>query len=382
MRLLYICDSNTGGIAEYAIRQVRALTDLGADVTFLCRRSFEIRRLGQSTATPLLPDAGTRRESSASRLVMQIVDARVIAQIAANTARIGNFDGMLFACYREYFSPFWAPVLRRAAQSGLNIGTIAHDPVRDFVAGPRWWHRWSIRQGYSFVSKVFVHDHTPVDFGGPRPKQLTLHVIPHGPFEVSPPRLKRKALRQFYGINDSDIVFLAFGQIRDGKNLDLFLSAMARLPESVKLLVAGSGGAASQRSPDYYIRLSEHLMVSHRCIWDVRYIPDNETGDLFSVADYVLLTYSAKFHSASGVLNAAIGSHRKVLASSGPGPLKSVVERYRLGVFVEPDRDEAILQGARKLIESDLMPDWERYERENSWEENARRVIEAFSGKS
>lgn len=100
----------------------------------------------------------------------------------------------------------------------------------------------------------------------------------------------------------------------------------------------------------------------------------------------VLVTYSAKFRSASGVLNVAVSGRKPVLASSGAGPLKTVVGKYQLGVFVEPGDLEEILRGASKLVSSsatgkceyELHPDWERYERENSWEENARRVSQAF----
>jgi glycosyltransferase involved in cell wall biosynthesis len=180
-----------------------------------------------------------------------------------------------------------------------------------------------------------------------------------------------------------DVVFLAFGQIRDGKNLDLFLRAMPRLPENVKLLVAGKGDSGSSRPAAYYQKLAEELGVADRCRWDIRRIPDEEVGDIFAACDVVLVTYSAKFRSASGVLNAAVSARKPVLASSGPGPLKTVVEKYELGVFVKPDDAEEILRGASKLVPSsatgkcefELQPDWTRYERENSWEENARRVV-------
>ena len=102
--------------------------------------------------------------------------------------------------------------------------------------------------------------------------------------------------------------------------------------------------------------------------------------------DVVLVTYSAKFRSASGVLNAAVSARKPVLASSGSGPLKTVVEKYELGVFVKPDDFEEVLRGASKLVkisaagkcEFRLKPAWEKYELENSWEENARRIYKAF----
>ena len=131
--------------------------------------------------------------------------------------------------------------------------------------------------------------------------------------------------------------------------------------------------------PETYRQLAAELGVSDRCVFDFRYIPDEETGDLFASADAVLMTYSAKFRSASGVLNTAVTCRKPVLASSGAGPLKTAVEEYQLGVFVPPDDDAAILEGARRLITAPGQPDWDRYERENSWEENAKRVMQAMA---
>lgn len=251
--------------------------------------------------------------------------------------------------------------------------------MRDFVLGPLWWHRWSVRQAYSFVSHVFVHDETPVDFGGPKPPEIQIHLIPHGPYEVPAPEQERTAIRGGYGFSDADTVFLSFGQIRDGKNLDRFLRVLPSLPPHVKLLVAGAGGAASQRAPETYVRLAEDLGVAERCAWDLRYIPDSETGNVFAAADFLLLTYSAKFRSASGVLNTAVASRKPVLASSGGGPLKTVVEGYQLGCYVPPDDDAAILEGAKRLITTSPQPAWDRYLRQNSWEQNALRVISALT---
>lgn len=378
MHLLYLCDADSGGIAEYALRQVKVLEAQGAEVTFLCRSSFDVPRVRASEIRAILPSGGTGTGSAPIRLLRRIRDARAVAAIAVREAASGDFDGLLIACYSEYFSPFWSAIFQRAARKGLRIGTIAHDPVRDFVLGPLWWHKWSVRMAYSFVADIFVHDPTPVDFGGAQPAGIQVHVIPHGPYEVGAPHMGRDAMRVRYGFAERDRVFLSFGQIRDGKNLDRFLRVMKDLPEDVKLLVAGSGGGGSQRPPEAYRQLAAELGVSDRCVFDFRYIPDEETGDLFAAADAVLMTYSAKFRSASGVLNTAVTCRKPVLASSGAGPLKTAVQDYQLGVFVPPDDDAAIREGAQRLITEPAQPEWDRYERENSWEENAKRVIQAF----
>ena len=492
-KLLYVCEADSGGIMEYAIRQSAAIAREGVEVHFLCKPSFPVERLATGIVVQKFVESrvsSVQRRGLAGKIlrvlgmisdlrseakqVDQLVEKLLKDSSTRNSLPVTRHNlgeaevAVLFACYKEYFAPFWVGPLRRLAKKGIAIGTIAHDPVRDFVVGPVWWHRWSVRLGYSFVRDVFVHDDTPVDFGGKTPAGIRIHQIPHGPYEVAEPIIGREAMRKKLGFvttkdtkkhenegdksesgnseklkgsigeeaglcpgsragaafsnpstselaRDSentslirsadnpsslpatshsplatpaapDIVFLAFGQIRDGKNLDLFLRVMTRLPENVKLLVAGKGDSGSSRPPEFYQKLAEELGVAERCRWDIRRIPDEEVGDIFAACDVVLVTYSAKFRSASGVLNAAVSARKPVLASSGPGPLKTVVEKYHLGVFVKPDDAEEILRGATKLVkisatgkcEFGLKPAWEKYELENSWEENSRKVCKAF----
>jgi glycosyltransferase involved in cell wall biosynthesis len=444
-KLLYVCEADSGGIMEYAIRQSAAIVREGVELHFLCSESFPTERLARGilklkfhAVNP--PFWAVAKFPTMWRLAF---GQRIKSKQVCKIFREGDFDAVLFACYKEYFSPFWAGPLKKLARKGAVIGTIAHDPIRDFVVGPLWWHRWSVRQGYSFVRHVFVHDETPVDFGGKKPKKIEVHQIPHGPYEVAEPKIGRLEMRRRLGfssdlttedtestedavgpclnnpsgVSDSlassladmlvseshtrsasraslpvtshsplatpalpDVVFLAFGQIRDGKNLDLFLRAMTHLPENAKLLVAGKGESGSSRPVEYYQKLSEELGIAERCRWDIRKIPEEEVGDFFAACDVVLVTYSAQFRSASGVLNSAVSARKPVLASSGAGPLRKMVEKYQLGLFVEPDNEAEIIRGALKYLPNDftgkselrLNPTWVIYEKKNSWAENGK----------
>ena len=417
-KLLYACLSESGGVLDYAVYQAGALLKdaskrdgNGFELHFLCQNSFPVERLPAGIKVWEFEKSRESRVESRGllgkilRVLRMISDLRLEAKQVARLAhqlqhtsstrhelpstrhRSGPAEvAVLFDCYKEYFAPFWIWPLRRLAKKGVVMGTIAHDPVRDFVVGPLWWHRCSVRLGYSFVRHVFVHDDTPVDFGGKRPEGIAVHQIPFGAYPLSPPRGGREEVRNRFGFANSDIVFFAFGQIRDGKNLDLFLRAMTKLPENVKLLVAGKGHSGSSKPPEFYQDLAEELGVAERCRFEIRRIPDEEVGDLFNAIDFTLLTYSAKFRSMSAVLATALTARKPVLASSGLGPLKTMVEKYELGVFVKPDDPEEILRGATKLVPSsatgkcefELQPAWDKYEQENSWEENARRVRQAF----
>ena len=39
-KFLYVCEADSGGIMEYAIRQSAALVNQGVEVHFLCNESF------------------------------------------------------------------------------------------------------------------------------------------------------------------------------------------------------------------------------------------------------------------------------------------------------------------------------------------------------
>jgi glycosyltransferase involved in cell wall biosynthesis len=286
-------------------------------------------------------------------------------------------DALLLSTWGEYLAPIWAWRLRRLRRKGVRIGAVVHDPVRDFILGPRWFHDWSLREAVSFLDLVFVHGGES-EMSLPHQKYKTV-VIPHGPFPVEHGTSGSGMLRNRFGIPMNAFVVLSFGHIRDGKNLDLLLEAIADLPE-VWLLVAGREQSSGQRPVAYYQSLAKKLEVGDRCRWVNAYIPDDEIRSYFEAADVVAVTYSSDFRSASGVLNLNAQFEKPVLASSGPGPLKRTIEAYGLGQWVAPDSVDALKQGLVKLMHAGPVnhENWIRYASENSWEQNARTVWEAF----
>jgi glycosyltransferase involved in cell wall biosynthesis len=254
----------------------------------------------------------------------------------------------------------------------VKFGAIVHDPVRDYVVGPVWWHRRSIAEAYSFLREAFVHEEIQLDTVRPVPALRTT-VIPHGPFRFPGPTELREQVRKKLTLPEDSFILLSFGHIRDGKNLDITIRALPDLP-SVRLLVAGKEQSSSQKPIGYYQELARTLGVSGRCRWIHGHIPENEIGNLFVASDLTLLTYSKDFRSASGVLNAAARYRKPCLASSGGGNLRSVVERYHLGWFVVPDDLNALKAGVNQAIRDRINPQWDAYEADNSWQRNAQLV--------
>ena len=128
----------------------------------------------------------------------------------------------------------------------------------------------------------------------------------------------------------------------------------------------------------YYQNLAEQLGVSSRCKWVFNYVSEEDAANYFNSCDLVLLTYSSSFRSASGVLHVAARYRKPSIVSAGSGSLKSVVQKYNIGVWVEPDKPDSVVEGIHKCLRSPVTPEWNSYDQENSWEQNARIVNEAY----
>lgn len=373
--LLVFCTADHGGLADYAHAQAEALAARGHQVLLLVPPQFPDRAASYQRQNLPSPAHRIRR----FRWLQRFATATAIfTQQWALTRAIAATGAccVLFTSYSEYLAPLWAWRLRRWSRCGVRFAAVIHDPVRDYVVGPRWWHRLSIAQGYSFLDVAFVHSPIHLDTGLVRSKLSTV-VIPHGPFPYPASPSSQIDLRSRLRVPNQVYLLLSFGHIRDNKNLHLVLQALQHHP-SVWLLVAGPEATAGQRSSTQYQHLAEELGVADRCLWSVGYQDSGQVAEHFTIADAVLLTYSASFRSASGVMHLAAHYRKPVLASAGESALLDAVRDFRLGVVVPPDAAHTISDGIDALINRPCTPDWQEYEQLNSWERNARLVSQAL----
>jgi len=376
--ILYFSPFAKGGLAEYARCQAASLEQAGAKVTCLVAPSFiDGRASGFETVACLCdpPLAG------GSWLVRKI---KTICQITWNRYMLAweilrrRPDLVLLDSYLEYLAPFWVwPHWFLARLFGIRYAANLHDPVRNFVIGPAWWHKWSVRLAYLPLDFILVHDNLPESASVP--SRVRVVQVPHGLYDISGSGVNADEVRRSWGVKEGQTVFLAFGYVRDDKNLDLAMQALARVPGSF-LVVAGSVASGKDKPLAFYRELAKQLGVLDRCHFVEGFVPDEELGTYFIGTDIVLLTYAATFHSQSGVLNVAARARKKVLASSGPGPLIESVRKYQLGIAIEPDSLDAIITGMQQLLASAAVPHWEEYELAASWEANAQAVLRAAGG--
>lgn len=373
IRLLYFCPFATGGIAAYGHEQANALVKAGAEVVVITTTQFAERSDARYELVKAIKEKNSVARTRTARLISTCQAILARHDIVAEFTRREGFGYLLFAAYSEYLAPLWSWRFSRLSRDGVVVGAVVHDPVRDYVVGPAWWHKWSIRCGYSFVREAFVHDAIELETGGLL-SGLRISVIPQGLYHFPGPTRSRESMRERLGIPHQAKVLLSFGHIRDGKNLGLVLQMIKRFP-NVYLIVAGHEQSSRQKTAGYYQDLANSLGVHDRCRWLFKYIPDDEVANLFLASDLTVLAYGRQFHSASGVLNVSVAFRRPCLASGGEGNLKNVVRRYGLGVWVQPDDLDSLCTGLQKWLDCPPQAQWEDYEADHSWDKNAEIIL-------
>jgi len=371
-KILIFSPSSSGGIAEHTHYQATAFVKLGARVVCLVSPSFLKDRKTEYQKVSCLPDPeeGSSGISKKLRMVRRIIWSRYLLgwQIIKHRP-----DLILLDSYVEYLAPLWVdPHIVLSRILGFRYAANLHDPVRSYVIGPLWWHRLSVWLAYQPLDFVLVH-HELAD-RSIVPKGVKVVVAPHGLYDVNLGDFDAVKVRQEWGIQAEQKVFLSFGYVRDGKNLDLAIRALKEVPEAI-LVVAGTVASTKDKTFEDYRNLAKEMGVADRCRFFEGYLRDEELGKYFAGTDFVLLTYSSNFHSQSGVLNMAAKARKPVLASASPSSMMEAVSRYRLGVGVEPDSLEAIVEGMQKLVNEGVSSDWSGYQKAASWDVNAKAIL-------
>ncbi len=374
-KILLYCPFCKGGLSDYAHLQANALIDQGVQVEMLGSPLYPQRkdRRYQLRAELLEPEFSHLKKGafkSALYFFRHLFNFYLLQKIV----RKEKWSHVLLISYFEYLAPFWVPLLRNLSEKGVVFGAMVHEPIRDFVVGPLWWHRYCIRTAYSFIREAFEHENIALDTGGAQP-QSRVTLIPQGTFEFMLPKRSGQQVRESFVIPEEGKLLLAFGHLRNNKNLSLLIRALKKFPQ-LYLLIAGNSQSSRDHGADYYQQIALQEGVAPQCRWDIRHVPMEIASDYFAACDLVLLPYSASFLSASGVLSAAVGFRKPALVSAGDGCLKEILRDYAIGYWVEPDDLQALEGGLEKWLLNPRELNWDPYLQENSWEKNAAIVAE------
>lgn len=375
-RVLIFCAASNGGLAEHVYYQAKISHQLGCQVICLVPPEFLTgRELSFPVKRILFEMQPNRwRISVLRKMVFLYMLILNYFKLAVQIIRLRP-TVVLLDSYREYFAPLWAWAIRKAIRmSGAVCVANLHDPVRNYQIGNAWWHKWSVKCGYSFINVGLVHSTPPEE--ARIPSHLHVVEVPVGVYELQVPKHSIEDLRRLWGVENGQCVFLSFGFIRDNKNIDLLIRAVAEVPDAF-LVIAGRPQSAIDRPVEFYKNLAVQLGTENRCYFVEGFIEESQVSGYFYGCDYVALTYSSSFFSQSGVLNLAAAVRKAVLVSSAESPMLQAVRKYNLGEVIIPDSKEAIVKGMRRLIDKNADPDWTGYSAYAGWDRNVKELLKA-----
>ncbi len=154
-------------------------------------------------------------------------------------------------------------------------------------------------------------------------------------------RLRAEEAKRQLGIRESAHVHLFFGLIRPYKGLQVLLEAMAQLPESHALVVAGECYGSWRP----YAQTLDRLNLHDKVIVHNEFIDDKDVPVYFSAADDVVLPYIQA--SQSGVTALALHHQCKVIASN-VGDLATTIVPELTGRLVSPNDATALANSMSK----------------------------------
>jgi len=141
--------------------------------------------------------------------------------------------------------------------------------------------------------------------------------------------------------NKDDRVLLFFGYVRKYKGLDILLESMKELVQKdsrYRLLVVGE----FYDSPKEYTGFAESMGLSASVHFINKFIPNEEVGQYYRLADVVVLPYRSA--TQSGILNVAYGFRKPVIVTD-VGGLAEFVDHGKTGLIVKEADAQQIAEG-------------------------------------
>ena len=375
--ILIHCPNSHGVVPDQVHKQAEALHGLGIKVLVLSGAGYARTRTAEYPVLPCMAEGATTHNSGFfSRKVGKALQTvrnqlRFAWEVYRHRPALVLSGGHVDAQSPIWIWPHVLIVLLRRTVYATNL----HFSTREHIIGPKWWNRLSATLAFKPYRIGVAHKRLapPTKLPG----YIRTVEVPIGPEKTTPLHENPKLIRKKWNVPRGKKVFLAFGTIRNHKNLDLAIRALLDNPDAY-LVILGSVPSHKDRPMKYYEMLADDLGLSRRVHISEEFIPDEKRPSYFEAADFILLTYSAAYHSQASTLTTAVNTRRRVLASCGSSPMRDLIEHFGVGVFVPPDSSESVADGMATLLPGGLEePDWEGYEDYATWETNVTRLLEA-----
>lgn len=149
--------------------------------------------------------------------------------------------------------------------------------------------------------------------------------------------------------NDTDpVTILLFGHLKPYKGADILIEALANMPEGAlrktRLRIVGK----PQMDTEPLFAMARQLKVEDHIQWDLRFIGDDEIGQVFAESDITAMPY--REIDASGVLMVSLSVGRPIIATK-IGLFAEILEDGKHGYLVPMENPKELAIALTKLVE-------------------------------
>jgi glycosyltransferase involved in cell wall biosynthesis len=260
---------------------------------------------------------------------------------------IGRNQDLPFKISGIWFSPY----SRMEAESDE-----LKDRFQNFITKTRkkFVMRWALKNPQ--LDKIFIlnDEEMPKWLNKDVPRFFTLA----DPYFVYP-ALPDYSLRKTYNIPKDHLIFLQFGYMDERKNLENIVRAFNVLPsaqaEKSTLLLIG------KFKPGFRSTVENIKSGPYQMIVRDEFVSNEEMESSFAQSD-VILRMNIRFFGSSGIIGVA-AQHNKPVIASNTGVMAEIVEKYRLGMLVNPYAIDEIAAALSRFhsVEDSLHIDGSKY---------------------
>jgi glycosyltransferase involved in cell wall biosynthesis len=295
-------------------------------------------------------------EYEAKRLIFMHIDAFQYEVGRSAVRRLGvKLSGLLFLPFRKYYedgSTLKAKLRRewRGWRKGWQIRWMLRNPLLERIFFLN--DKQGVKEYNQCFGNRFEHLPDPIEVG-----QITA---------TSVEELKTK-----YGVEENKRVFLIYGHLSSRKNVPNILAALKRIDikqrQRICVLICGEPEKGYESTLYTSINEAEKKYPEVRFVKHFRFFNPADTNEVFKISDVVLVPY-INFFSSSNILGLA-AKYSKPLIASNLGVMEGLVNQYKLGITVSPQRPEAIAEAMNMYLNQILVTiDGKKYLEDHSAE--------------
>lgn len=327
----------------------------------LLKDKFNVTIVNYKLLYPSILFPGTTQNDTSGHIIKEVESTRVINSVnpltwfkAAKFIKAQNADIIIFDWWNPFFGPSHRVISSLIKKQYRNKIVFITENVISHEARfvDRLLTKIGLKNADVFIALSNVVENTLKNFTN---KKIYKSALPiYGCYNLDKNIDVRKQ-KEILSFSKDDDVLLFFGYVRKYKGLNILIDAFPAILETnpkAKLLIVGE----FYDSADKYYQQIETLGIKDHVKVVQKFVPNEDVGKYYSIADIVILPYLTG--TQSGVLNIAYGFGKPVIVTNVGGLAEDVIDN-NTGYIIEPNNASEIVNSVKKFFNDRSKTDFE-----------------------